>query len=102
MNIKHTLLLGAVAGLFFAAPTMAASLTDQYDPYVTTEELRASPEMPTRSEERITDLYDPFILSHEVEVKVGCPNPANVAAADQYDPFVTLAKIDAVAKSQKC
>ena len=102
MNMKRTVLASAIVGMFFSLGAVAAGLTDQYDPFVTSDEISAVPSMPTRAEERIADQYDPFILSNEIVVTEGCVNPAQEMVADQYDPFVTLAQLQEAEKRSTC
>lgn len=102
MNMKRTLLTSAIVGLFFSLGAVAADLTDQYDPFVTSSEISAVPSMPTRAEERIADQYNPFILSNEIVVTEGCVNPAQELVASQYQPFVTLAELQTAEKQSTC
>ena len=102
MNMKRTLLASAIVGMFFSTTTIAAGLTDQYDPYVTADDISVVPPMRTTSEERLADFYDPFIISNEIVVKETCVNPAMELIADQYDPFVTLAELKDAEKRSTC
>jgi len=102
MNMKRTLLVSAIVGMFFSATSMATGLTDPYNPYITADEINAVPSMPTRAEERMADFYDPFVLSHEIVVTEGCVNPANELVADQYNPFVTFAQLETAEMNKKC
>lgn len=102
MNMKRTLLASAIVGMFFSAGTMAAGLTDQYDPYVTADEISVIPPMRTTSEERLADFYDPYITPREILVKETCVNPAMELIADQYDPFVTLAELKTAELKSTC
>ncbi len=102
MNMKLTLPASVIVGMLFSTTSLAAGLTDVYDPYVTADEISATPAMPTPAEERMADIYDPFILSNEIVVTEGCVNPANELLADQYDSFVTLAELEAAEKNKVC
>lgn len=102
MNTHRILSFGAIAGLFFSATAMSAGLTDQYDPFVTMDEISATPSMPDPAREQLVDLYDPYILSHEIEVSEGCTNPANKLVADQYQPFVTVAELEVAESKSTC
>ena len=95
MNIKHILLTGAVAGMLFsnAAMAMGLGLGDQYNPYVTADEVMATPTMRTPAEERLADQYNPYILSNEIVATKGCRNPADELVADRFNPFVTFAQL---------
>lgn len=102
MSIKRILLASAIAGMFFSATTMASGLTDQYDPFITADEISATPSMPTRAEERMADIYDPFVLNREIVITETCVNPATELVADQYDPFVNLAELQTAEMNKKC
>ena len=102
MNMKRTILASAIVGMFYSATSMAAGLTDQYDPFITADEISAAPSMPTRAEERLADLYDPFIISNEIVVTEGCVNPVNELVADRYDPYVTLAELNTAEMNKRC
>lgn len=102
MNTHRILFFSAIAGLFFASTTMGAGLTDQYDPFVTADEISATPSMPDSAREQLVDLYDPYVFSHEIVVSEGCINPANKLVADQYQPFVTVAELEAAESKSTC
>lgn len=102
MNMKRTLLASTIVGMFFSANTIAAGLTDQYDPYVTADEISAPPSMLTQAEERMADIYDPFILYDEIVVTETCVNPAMDLIADDNAPFVTFAELKTAEMKSTC
>lgn len=102
MNMKRTLLASTIVGMFFSAAAMSAELGDQYDPYITSDQVEATVSMPTREAERLADQYDPFILNQEIVAVEGCKNPANELIANQYEPFVTVAELQQAEQNRKC
>ncbi len=102
MNMKVTLAASIFAGMLFSATSLAAGLTDVYDPYVTANEISATPAMPIPAQERFADTNDPYVLQDEVMVTEGCINPARELLADQYNPFVNFAELEAAEKNKVC
>ena len=102
MNMKHTLLTSAVAGLFLSATAMAAGPTDIYDPYVTVDELSAVPSMKTRTEERMADIYDPYVLSYEIKASEVCVNQVSALIGDPFSSYFTLDELKTAERQTKC
>lgn len=102
MNKQRTLLFGAIAGMVVSTTAMGAGLTDRFDPYVTVDEVSATPILPDPANERMADIYDPYILSHEIVISEGCENPASQLVADRFDPFVTYAQLVSAEQNRTC
>ncbi len=96
----RTAIFSLIGSLLLASPlTMAASLTDRFDPYVLNNEIETAP---VGEIERLADRFDPYVLNHEIVAAKSCSDPIHELIADQYDPFVTLAEFTTARQSKRC
>lgn len=100
MKYAHRLVIAVLMVMGFSATAVAAG--DIYDPYVTADEIMATPSGFTDAEQRMSDHYDPFILSSEIIVKEGCPSSVVHLVSDQYDPYFTVADLNTAKANNKC
>ncbi|MEN8169564.1 MAG: hypothetical protein ABFS08_05005 [Pseudomonadota bacterium] len=94
-------LVYAIAGsLLLASPvTMAASLTDRFDPYVLYNEIETTPAGPV---DRLADRFAPYVLHNEIVTAKSCSDPVHELIADDNDPFITIAAINMARSSKPC
>ena len=96
-TLAKTVLYTLLGGLLIASPlSMAADLTDRYDPFVLFHDIAT---MPPGEIDRLADLYDPYVLYNEIVTSKVCSDPAHEMLADNYSSFITLTDLN---KSKKC
>lgn len=96
----QTLVYAVAGSLLLASPvTMAASLTDRFDPFVLYDEIDTTPAGPI---DRLADRFDPYVLYDEIVTAKSCSDPVHELLADDNDPYITLADIKMVRNSKPC
>ncbi|MFO7594708.1 MAG: hypothetical protein R6X15_11785 [Pseudomonadota bacterium] len=102
MNTLQTITVAGLLAMGMNGAVMGEGLTDQYDPFVTADEIDVRPSVRSETENPLTDFYDPYVLPGEITATESCISPALELMTDRYDPYITQNELEAAHMRNTC